>query len=302
MDSIQTPTLAWLKICTRDNDQRTIILRKDASAVITTLDIHLQMAFSTIPLPQERDQVIMEIFHAEGLRPAMIRVLGRCRGALKAIIFLSDISTADGRYLTNFVFNRGGTMAESMFKFPLQSPTKDDWNSWFNFWHQFTSTGDKLKVPLGNWIHKSHRIWKWFYRPQDNNLQRIDRGTVYHYKLVTGHQGTRTTRVYHLVIREEVFSPAIQLGSPTSISGFSNQQVVKLNEGPAFPQDPEEISNFWKFLHSWEGNWMWEGIDNDQDKKSDMSWKAEGMTHNSLIWVTDGSYNRKKARDLSGVG
>jgi hypothetical protein len=84
--------------------------------------------------------------------------------------------------------------------------------------------------------------------------------------------------------------------------GFSNQQVVKLNEGPAFPQDPEEISNFWKFLHSWEGNWMWEGIDNDQDKKSDMSWKAEGMTHNSLIWVTDGSYNRKKARDLSGVG
>ena len=164
------------------------------------------------------------------------------------------------------------------------------------------STGDKLKVPLSNWIHKSHRIWKWFYRPQDNNLQRIDRGTVYHYKLVTGHQGTRTTRMYHLIIREEVFSPATQLGSPTSILGFSNQQVVKHNEGPAFPQDPEEISNFWKFLHSWEGNWMWEGIDNDHDKKSDMSWRAKGMTHNSLIWVTDGSYNRKKARDLSGVG
>ncbi len=26
------------------------------------------------------------------------------------------------------------------------------------------------------------------------------------------------------------------------------------------------------------------------------------MTHNLLIWVTDGSYDRKKARDLSGVG
>ena len=26
------------------------------------------------------------------------------------------------------------------------------------------------------------------------------------------------------------------------------------------------------------------------------------MTNRSLIWVTDGSYNRKKARDLSGVG
>ncbi len=47
---------------------------------------------------------------------------------------------------------------------------------------------------------------------------------------------------------------------------------------------------------------MWEGIDDDQDTKLDMTWIAEGMTHNSLIWVTDDSYDRKKARDLSGVG
>ena len=151
MDSIQTPTLAWLKICTRDNDQRTMLSWvKMLQQSLQHFDIHLLMAFSTIPLPRGRDQVIMEIFHAEGLSPEMIRVLGRCRGALKAIIFLSDISTADGRYLTNFVFNPGGTMTESMFKFPWESPTKDDWNLWFNFWHQFTSTGDKLKVPLGN--------------------------------------------------------------------------------------------------------------------------------------------------------
>jgi hypothetical protein len=124
---------------------------------------------------------------------------------------------------------------------------------------------------------------------------------VYHYKLVMGHRRTRTTRMYHLV-QEEALSPATQLGSPTSISGFSNQQLVKLNKGPAFPQAPKKISNFWEFLHSWGGNWMWEGIDNDQDTKSDMTWIAEGMTHNLLIWVTDGSYVRKKARDLSGVG
>jgi hypothetical protein len=58
-------------------------------------DIHLYMAFPTIPLPWERDQVIMEIFHAESLSPEMMSGLGRCRGALKAI-FLSDIATADG--------------------------------------------------------------------------------------------------------------------------------------------------------------------------------------------------------------
>jgi hypothetical protein len=58
-------------------------------------DIHLYMAFPTIPPPWERDQVIMEIFQAESLSLEMISGLGRCRGVLKAI-FLSDITTADG--------------------------------------------------------------------------------------------------------------------------------------------------------------------------------------------------------------
>ncbi len=40
---------------------------------------------------------------------------------------------------------------------------------------------------------------------------------------------------------------------------------------------------------------MWKGIDDDQDTKSDMTWIVEGMMHNLLIWVTDSSYNRKKA-------
>jgi hypothetical protein len=53
------------------------------------------MAFPTIPLPRERDQVIMEVFQAESLSPETISGLGKCRGALKAI-FLSDITTVDG--------------------------------------------------------------------------------------------------------------------------------------------------------------------------------------------------------------
>ncbi len=47
---------------------------------------------------------------------------------------------------------------------------------------------------------------------------------------------------------------------------------------------------------------MWEGIEEDQATKEDVTWIAEGMKINTLIWVTDGSYNRKKAKDLSGVG
>ena len=95
--------------------------------------------------------------------------------------------------------------------------------------------------------------------------------------------------------QEEVLSPATQIGLPTSTLGLSNQQVVKLNNGPAFPHAPKSIENFWEFLHSWVGNWMWEGIDDEQDTNSDTTWLAEGMTNSLLIWVTEGSYNRKKA-------
>jgi hypothetical protein len=189
---------------------------------------------------------------------------------------------------------------KSKFKFPHENPTNNDWNSWFNFWHNFTSTGDKLKVPLGNWTHPTHCIWQWYYRAQDDDLQRIDGGTIYHYKLVLGHQRTWTTRMYHLA-REEPFSPTVVLGLSTSTLGFSNQQVVKLSKGPALAQASVEIKNIWEFLHSWGGNWMWEGIDDDQETKEDATWIANGMRHNSLIWATDGSYNRKKASNLSGA-
>ncbi len=134
-----------------------------------------------------------------------------------------------------------------------------------------------------------------------NKKGSIDRGTIYHYKLVLGHRRTRIMRMYHLA-REEPFSPAVVLGLPTSTLGFSNQQVVKLSKGPALAQASGEIKSFWEFLHSWGGNWMCEGIDDDQETKEDATWIANGMRQNSLIWVTDGAYNRKKASNLSGVG
>ncbi len=83
---------------------------------------------------------------------------------------------------------------------------------------------------------------------------------------------------------------------------MSDQQVVKLGEGPVLAEAPEKPTNLWNFLHSWGGTWMWEGIDEDQATKGDVTWIAEGMQNNTLIWATDSSYDRKKAKKLSGVG
>jgi hypothetical protein len=47
---------------------------------------------------------------------------------------------------------------------------------------------------------------------------------------------------------------------------------------------------------------MWDGFDNSQETKRNLAWIADGMSSNSLIWITDGSHDRKKVANLCGVG
>jgi len=73
-------------------------------------NIHLHMECATIPSPRERDQVVMELIFGKAIDRKTIRSLSRCQGSLE-IIFLSDMTTADGRYLEQFVFNPGSKVA-----------------------------------------------------------------------------------------------------------------------------------------------------------------------------------------------
>jgi hypothetical protein len=66
--------------------------------------------------------------------------LSQCRVSLESI-FVSDITTAD-------VFIPGGRDRSSSFQFPREVQTREDWNRWFDFWHSFTTTGDKSRSPL----------------------------------------------------------------------------------------------------------------------------------------------------------
>ncbi len=62
------------------------------------------------------------------------------------------------------------------------------------------------------------------------------------------------------------------------------------------------LTDFWSFLETWGGMWMWEGINEAQPTKRDPTWLVEGMKSNTLVWVTDGLYDQKKTADLSRVG
>ncbi len=92
------------------------------------------------------------------------------------------------------------------------------------------------------------------------------------------------------------------IGEPVSVQGSDDTHVYKLNVGPPLARGPQQPSDFWVYIKNWGGEWMWEGIEDSQATKSDLSWLIQGMRSHSLLWVTDGSYDRKRAPTLSGVG
>ena len=46
---------------------------------------------------------------------------------------------------------------------------------------------------------------------------------------------------------------------------------------------------------------MWENV-TQEVKDGDYEWLKEGMVNGTLVWCADGSYKRKKAPDVCGVG
>jgi hypothetical protein len=129
------------------------------------------------------------------LDPGSIKSLNRCRGTMKAI-FLLDITTADGKYLEHFVFEPGTDTTATRYIFPREKPTRDNWATWIDFWQGYTTTGGKLKTPLGNWIYGTHQVWEWYYNKEDNNLQHVKGGKVVHFKPARGFRLTRSTTTY----------------------------------------------------------------------------------------------------------
>jgi hypothetical protein len=215
--------------------------------------------------------------------------MNRCRGAMKAI-FLLDLSTADGKYLKHFVFDPGSATVGLRFIFPREKPTRDDWDTWVNFWHSYTTTGGKLKTPLGNWCNTTHQVWQCYYKKEDDNLQQIEGGRVVHFKPARGFRLTRSTVMYQQVWDEQ-HNSQMPLGRPTSVRAISLTKVNKLQDGPSFVDASQKHNNFWQSICSWGGSWMWDDIDFMQDTTQDLKWVAEGMQNNTLVWTTDGSYD-----------
>jgi hypothetical protein len=109
---------------------------------------------------------------AAGYRTHSLQALNRCRLAHN-LLFLSNMALACGRHIDLFLLappKQDSAKCRSLYKFPNCQPSQADWKLWFKFWTAMTSNAGLLNIPLGEWIHPSHRTWQWFYCEYSDTL------------------------------------------------------------------------------------------------------------------------------------
>jgi hypothetical protein len=119
----------------------------------------IHMEYPTLHLPRCNDALIVTMLQKAGYTRDKLIALNRCRTANK-MLFLSDITTACGQYVDCNLLSPTTLWLgpRSTFRFPWELPSSKDWILWKTFWTAFLGPGSLLYIPLGDWLHTSHRI------------------------------------------------------------------------------------------------------------------------------------------------
>ena len=88
----------------------------------------LHLRYDEIPLPRSNDKVIMELAMEMNLDKEMLKSIARVRG-FSNVIFLSNIVTADGKFVEEFARNKSDYVIRSHLAFPKEDPVDSDWES-----------------------------------------------------------------------------------------------------------------------------------------------------------------------------
>jgi hypothetical protein len=131
-----------------------------ANSTAITIDIKQQWLPHRV---RERDIMILDHALTLNFTTQQLRQLNDCRMYLQ-VLTLSDITTADGKYLLpNIIRGYRTDDRPSTLNWPNTCrPTS--WAAW-KLYLQHIGSGVKLKRQLGAWIHLPHQQWLWFYEP-----------------------------------------------------------------------------------------------------------------------------------------
>ena len=266
--------------------------------------VHLCTTYDDIPVPRQHDCTLMSILQPLTRdRTELARVKNRCRCYLNSL-FLSDITTADGRQLNDDFITGSRVPIQSKMKFPREEPSQLDWKCWQTIWQLATLPGWKLKVPLGQWLHKSHMEWRWFWDDTSHSiLEKTERGIR---KQTTPDDGYRTRSNHIFLPSPSAVTVMPSCATPISVTPCAtllHEHAIKAlgQPGPPLPTLTQPTLDIWDTLLSWGGSWMWSNLHFDNGGK-DLGWLVTALQNGTALWVTDGSYDIHRSPMISGTG
>ena len=120
--------------------------------------------------------------------------------------------------------------------------------------------------PLGKWLAPTHRRWTWFYDVENEVIDHVTSEGVEYYHLSASRTRTRGERIF---ARLRLEPGAVAMRVPVLVSPIDSTLVRYLGFGPPLVSGPSQPSDFWEYLRSLGGNWMWDGV---EDEGQDLQW------------------------------
>ena len=266
------------------------------------MGIDLELEYASLPPPRQGDKTVMQTMVDGGFKGEDLAAINRVRKYTQAM-FLSDITNAAGRqiearYYRDWRDSVEGTLGRnrSQLTFGKEFPTEKDWATWSRALSTLTVGGSRtLLHPLGDWESGSHRIWRYFFDDDEVAIECHYDDKIEIFKRSEEELGV--ARPFRLVAE---IAPRPPQGRPATVEHIGDDSMRLRGLGPPLRtvRQLEQPTTILGLLKSWGGEWMWSGLSPTED----VSWIAQAMTTGTLVCVADGSYDRKKARDLSGAG
>ena len=146
------------------------------------------------------------------------------------------------------------------------------------------------------WSAASHRRWRWYYNEELDCINEASADEVSIYTRVEGRQRTRSEQAYQLIGEvKEVES----LDKPATVERKEDGTLVLMEVGSKQVEEKGDTASLWEFIRGHGGKWMWDEVESEDQ---DLTWLIAGLKQGSIIAVADGSYDRKKAPEVSGAG
>ncbi len=261
-------------------------------------NFELNMDYPVLEFPRENDVLIISLFEKANPTAQQLTSWNRCR-IRWGFIFLSDPVSASGRTFDERYLDKPGLDRErsTKFKFGEERPSDNDWREWKRFWRNILRSDGTLVQPLGKWLHPSHHIWEWFYDDALNVVERQRPDGVDHFFPSPGLRRTRGEQLFTLEASHGL--EVVATGVPCTVRTLDDGSVCLLDHGPPLVTGPSQPDSFFEFLKRWRGEWMWANIVNEGH---DLRWVVEALQNGTAIWVTDGSFIKEIAPNISGAG